>query len=127
MKLLTRGQITRRLLVFGGVATAFAMAIAAVQLSLGGDAPVSGWTFLTGVLGGWALIAALRWQGGDHGEQSEWQPRLFLQTLNGGFAYQAGVIGYFIANDLTGVIVGWVAFAGVLAIVMRTLPGLEVE
>jgi hypothetical protein len=127
MKLLSRGQITRRLLVFGFVAVAFAVAIVAVQLTLGADSPVTGWTLLTGALGLWALIAAVRWQGAAHHAQSEWQPRLFLQTLNGGFAYQAGVIGYFVGNDLTAVIVGLAAFAGVLMTVLRAMGSLEYE
>jgi len=125
MKLLNRPQIARRVVLFGVLAVAFAVAIVTVELSLSTDNPVTGWTFITAGLGGWALVRAVRWQSADHGEQTEWQPRLFLQTLNGGFSYQAGVIAYFIGNDLTATIVGVVAFVGVLAIVLRNLNTLE--
>jgi len=127
MRLLSRAQITRRLLVFGTLAVGFGLAIVAVQLSIGAESPVTAWTVFTAGLGVWALVSASRWQGSEHSTQTDWQPRLFLQALNGGFAYQAGVIGYFVGNDLTAVVVGLAAFVGVLVMVLRVLPSLEYD
>jgi len=128
VKLLNGRQIVRRLSLFGVLALALTVAIVVVELSLGSGAasrPVSPWTVLTVGLGAWALWSVRRWQGTHATDQADWQPQLFLRALNAAFAFQAGVLAYFVSADLTATVTGALAFFAVLVIVVRTLPALE--
>ncbi|HDH02878.1 MAG TPA: hypothetical protein ENH15_01370 [Actinobacteria bacterium] len=128
MKHLDGRQIVRRLLFFGFLAFALTVAIVTVELSLGSGVasrPVTAWMVLTVGLGGWALWSVRRWQGTHAMDQAGWQPQLFLRALNGAFAFQAGVLAYFVSADLLAAITGAIAFFAVLVIVIRTLPALE--
>lgn len=127
MRLLTRGQIMRRLLMLAFLATAFTLAVVVVELSLESENPLTLWTAIAAALGLWGLVAVVRWRRSEHGSQRDWQSRVFLQALTGGFAFQAGVIGYFLAADVIAAVVGCAGLLAVVVVLVLALPHLEYE
>ena len=50
---------------------------------------------------------------------------MMLRVLGGGLGFQAGVIGYFVANDVVAASVGCAGFLFVIAVAMATAGGLS--
>lgn len=126
MRLLTRAQLRRRLLVFAGLAAAFTGAVWVTEVTITSYEGMTAWAVFAAFLGLVSLLSLVRWRGEAVGEpQEEWQPALMLRVLGGGLAFQAGVIGYFVANDVVAASIGCAAFFFVLGYGMAALQSLD--
>jgi hypothetical protein len=124
MRPLSRHQLRNRLLVFGGLSLAFmAIVIAAEQVVPTATGP-SWWTGIAALLGIVAAGSLLRWSDAADLPQSEWQPALLQRVLAGGLSFQAGLLGYFVAGDLSAALAGCGLFLAALVITARLLAGL---
>jgi len=110
------------------MATLFTVGVWATELTIRTFEAVTPWTAFAATLGGFSLFSMIRWQAvaGDE-PQEEWQPGLMLRILGGGLAFQAGTIGYFVANDVVAASVGCGGFLLVIAVAMRAVGPLTFE
>ena len=116
MRLLTRPQLRRRLLLFAVLSAVFTGAVWATELTIEAFDGATPWTAFALLLGGFALFSVNRWAGAATEEaQEEWQPALMLRILGGGLGFQAGVIGYFVANDVIAASLGCALFLFTIA------------
>ena len=111
MRPLTRGQLRRRLLVFGVLTLVFTVAVWVTEFTISAFDGVTPWAGFAALLGGLSLFSLTKWRAAARDEtQAEWQPALMLRVLGGGLGFQAGVIGYFVANDVIAASVGCAVF-----------------
>lgn len=119
MRLLTRAQLRRRLIVFALMTLGFTVAVWATELTIAAYEGVTAWAAFAAFLAAISFLSLLRWRAEAAGEpQEEWQPALMLRVLAGGLAFQVGVIGYFVANDVVAASVGCGGFLLVLGFAM---------
>ena len=116
MRLLTRPQLRRRLALLAVLTATFTAGVWATELTINAFDGATPWSLFAGLLGGLSLFSLSRWRAIARTEsQEEWQPALMLRVLGGGMAFQAGVIGYFVANDVIAASIGCAGFLFVLA------------
>ena len=119
MRLLTRPQLRFRLGIFAVLAGAFTAAVWVTELTISSFDGLTPWSAFALLLGGLSLFSMSRWRIAARDEQQDqWQPALMLRILGGGLGFQAGVIGYFVANDVVAASVGCAGFLFVIAYAM---------
>ena len=93
------------------MALVFTAGVWATEITISTFDGVTPWTAFASTLGGLSVFSLGQWRKAAATEtQEEWQPALMLRVLGGGLGFQAGVIGYFVANDVVGAFVGCGAF-----------------
>ncbi len=125
MRLLTRPQLRRRLALLAVLTATFTAGVWATELSIKAFDGATPWSLSAGLLGGLYLFSLSRWRAIARTEsEDEWQSALMLRVLGGGMAFQAGVIGYFVANDVIAASIGCTGFLFVLAHAMHAVGSL---
>ena len=126
MRLLTRHQLRVRLFLFAAASALFTGGVWVTEFTIKSYEGVTAWAAFAALLGLVALLSMLRWKSDALTEdQAEWQPALFFRVLGGGLAFQAGVIGYFVASDVVGTSIGCAAFLFLIGYAMSAAGALN--
>ncbi len=126
MRLLTKAQLRRRLIVFAAMTLGFTVAVWATELTITAYDGITGWAAFAALLATLSFLSLLRWRAAAADEsQEDWQPALMLRVLGGGLGFQVGVIGYFVSNDVVAASVGCAGFLFVLGYAMATSGSLS--
>ena len=125
MRLLTRSQLRRRLALFALASAAFTAGVWVTEISIRSFDGVTAWGGFAALLGGLSLVSVTRWRAAAIDEpQVEWQPALMFRVLGGGLAFQAGAIGYFVANDVFAASIGCGGFLFVIGYALKSVGAL---
>lgn len=110
------------------MALVFTGGVWATEITISSFDGVTAWTAFAAVLGVVSFVSLMRWRGAAVDQpQTEWQPALMLRVLGAGLAFQAGVIGYFAANDVVATSVGAAGFLFLVALAISASGSLEFE
>ena len=125
MRLLSRSQLRRRLALLGATALVFTIGLWITEITISSFDGVTPWLVFAVLLGALSLMSLTRWRAGAVDEdQTEWQPALMMRVLAGGLAFQAGVLGYFVSNDVVAASVGCGGFLFSLAYAINAVGSL---
>lgn len=126
MRLLSRSQLRRRMALVGATALVFTIGLWITEITISSFDGVTPWLVFAVLLGGLSMMSLTRWRAGAVDEdQIEWQPALMMRVLGAGLAFQAGVLGYFVSNDVVAASVGCGGFLFSLAYAINAVGSLS--
>ena len=128
MRHLNLRRLRFRLGVFGALAVGFMAVVFAAERLVPTARPATWWVGIAGLLGMLSALSLVRWWSeAQELTQDDWQPALLLRVLGGALGFQAGLLGYFLAGDLTAAVVGCVLFLVGLAVASQLASRLQYE